>query len=185
LKLQICKFEIKTSNKNHDQKQLFYLFTADGFLIVTELAVLFVFEFEAAFAFAAVFASTTGFRTSGCAAFAFAFVSGGAAELAFVSVAAVFAFASAVFEFAVSAGVSPVVLSTDILPVNAGMAINNADIINTAAATIVIFDKTVAVPRGANAELDTLLVNNAPASVLPGCSSTDPTSTMQERKNNV
>jgi len=78
-----------------------------------------------------------------------------------------------------------VVLSTDILPLNAGIAIKRADSINTAAATIVIFDKTVAVPRGANAALETLLVNRAPASVLPGCSSTDPTSTMQEIKNSV
>ena len=113
----------------------------------------------------------------------FELASTGRAEFALVSVGvAVLAFASTVFEF-VEAGVSPSVWSTETLPVKAGIARNNADIINVAAATIVIFDKTVAVPRGLNAELDTLLVNNAPASVLPGCSKTDATSTMHERKN--
>ena len=73
---------------------------------------------------------------------------------------------------------------TETLPVNAGIARSRADSINVVAATIVTFDSTVAVPRGLKAELDTLLVNNAPASVLPGCSKTAAMSTTHERKNN-
>ncbi len=106
---------------------------------------------------------------AGAAALAFAL----AAVFAFVSVlAAVFAFASAefAFEFAdVAASVPSGLLdSTETLPFRAGIARNSAESMNNVAAAIVTLDKTVAVPRGANAELDTLLVNNAPASVLPG-----------------
>ena len=61
----------------------------------------------------------------------------------------------------------------------------SADSINTIAAAIVIFESTDAVPRGPNAALETLLVNKAPASVLPGCSNTAPISTMHEIKNNA
>ena len=117
----------------------------------------------------------------------FAFVFAGAAVFAFASVGAA-VLASAVFELAddvVSAGTSGLLDKTEMLPVNAGIARNNADSINVVAAIIVILDKTVAVPRGANAELDTLLVKSAPASVLPGWSNTDPTSTIQEIKNNA
>ncbi len=71
---------------------------------------------------------------------------------------------------------------TDTFPVKAGIDNNRADTINNPAAVIVTFDKIVAVPRGASAELETLLVNKAPASVLPGCSKTAAISTMQERK---
>ena len=114
--------------------------------------------------------------------------SASAEELEFASAgAAVFEFASAVFasvETDVSVGSSGLLLKTETLPVNAGIASNNADSINIDAAKIVTFDKTVAVPRGAKAELETLLVNKAPASVLPGCSNTAATSTKQERKNN-
>ncbi len=124
--------------------------------------------------------------TAGAAEFAFEL----AGEFAFVPVFdAVLAFASAVFAltvfaFAFVVADSPGLLeSTETSPVKAGIARNSPESINTAAATIVIFDKTVAVPRGVNAELDTLLVNNAPASVLPGCNKTAATSTMQERKN--
>jgi hypothetical protein len=74
--------------------------------------------------------------------------------------------------------------STETLPVNAGIARNKAESMNVAAAAIVTFESTVAVPRGLNAELDTLLVNSAPASVLPGCSNTAATSTRHDRKNN-
>ena len=125
-------------------------------------------------------------------------------ELEFVSVtgavfvlasagAAVFAFASggvAVFELAspvtagASTGVSGLLESTDTLPVKAGIARSKADSINVVAAPIVTFERTVAVPRGLNAVLDTLLVNNAPASVFPGCSKTAATRTRHERKNN-
>ena len=108
----------------------------------------------------------------------FAFASAGAAVLALAS--AVFASVEA----GASAGVSGLVLKTETFPVSAGIASNNADNINSVAAPIVTFDKTVAVPRGLSAELETLLVNSAPASVLPGCSKTAATSTRQERKNN-
>ena len=101
--------------------------------------------------------------------------------------AAVFEFASAVFasvEVELSVGASGLLFKTDTFPVRAGIASSNADSINRDAAVIVTFDKTVAVPRGAKAELETLLVNSAPASVLPGCSKTAAISTRQERKNN-
>ena len=112
-----------------------------------------------------------------------AFVSAGTAALAFASGrVAVFALASPMFEF-VDTGASGLLDKTDTLPVKAGIARNSADNINAAAAVIVTFESTVAVPRGANAELDTLLVNKAPASVFPGCSKTAATSTMHERKN--
>ena len=100
------------------------------------------------------------------------------------------ALASAVFVFetvaGASAGVSTVLLcNTDTFPLSAGVEISKADSINTVAAPIVIRDRTEAVPRGEKAELDTLLVNNAPASVLPGCSSTDPINAIQAVKNNT
>ena len=84
-----------------------------------------------------------------------------------------------------SAGVSGTELSTEVPPLNAGIDISRADSIKMAAATIVIFDNTVAVPLGPNALLDILLVNSAPASVFPGCSNTTATSTMQDKKNLV
>jgi hypothetical protein len=40
---------------------------------------------------------------------------------------------------------------------------------NAAAAPIVIFARRLAVPRGPNAVLETLLEKSAPASALPGC----------------
>lgn len=84
--------------------------------------------------------------------------------------AAVFALASAVFVFAAdeSAGASGFADRTETFPVSAGIDSKSADTIKVAAAAIVTFDRTVAVPRGENAELETLLVNRAPASVLPG-----------------
>jgi hypothetical protein len=138
---------------------------------------------------------------AGVAAFAFA---AGTAALAFASAGAdvlalasdvlalasdVLAFASDVLAFAsvfagLSDGISGLLLKTETFPVNAGIASSNADNINTEAAPIVILERTVAVPRGLNAELDTLLVKRAPASVLPGCSKTADTRTMQDRKNN-
>ena len=83
-----------------------------------------------------------------------------------------------------SAGASGLLESTDTLPVNAGMDNRSADTIKIAAAAMVIFESTVAVPRGLNAELETWLVNKAPASVFPGCSKTEATSAKHERKNN-
>ena len=119
----------------------------------------------------------------GAAAFALASAAG-VAELALASVAAVlaFAFASAVFELAASVDVSGLLDRTETFPVRAGIDNMRAEIMKTHAAVIVTFDKTVVVPRGANAELDTLLVNKAPASVLPGCRRTAATSIRQERK---
>jgi hypothetical protein len=99
---------------------------------------------------------------------------------------ATFAFASGTLvsvDTGTSVAVSGFAESTETLPVSAGIAKRSADNMKAIAAPIVIFDNTVAVPRGANAELDTLLVNRAPASVLPGCSKTAATKTKQERKN--
>ena len=84
-----------------------------------------------------------------------------------------------------SAGISPAELRTEILPLNTGIEIINADSMNSIAAVMVSFESTEAVPRGPNAALETLLVNNAPASVLPGCNKTAATSTMHEIKNTV
>ena len=67
-----------------------------------------------------------------------------------------------------SVGVSPTLCRTDTLPCNAGMEIINAVSIKTLAATIVIRPSTDAVPRGPKAVFEILLVNKAPASVLPG-----------------
>jgi len=133
--------------------------------------------------------------SDGAAVFAFAAgadvfaLAAGAAAFALASAeAAVLAFASPVFEFVsveagASTGASGLLLSTETLPVKAGIASKSADSINTDAAPMVIFDNTVAVPLGASAELETLLVNRAPASVLPGCSRTEDTRTKHERKN--
>jgi hypothetical protein len=100
--------------------------------------------------------------------------------LAFASPAglAVFAFAFA------SAGCSAAVVErTETSPVSAGIDISSAETIKPTAAAMVIFDSTVCVPRGLKAVLEILLVKSAPASVLPGCSSTEATSTMQDKKN--
>lgn len=72
---------------------------------------------------------------------------------------------------------------TETFPCNAGIEMNSADSIKSVAAVIVIFDKTVAVPRESNAELEILLVKSAPASVLPGCRSTETISAKQDMKN--
>ncbi len=73
--------------------------------------------------------------------------------------------------------------STEASPLNAGIDIISAEIMNTIAAPMVNLPSTEAVPRGAKAVLETLLVNKAPASVLPGCSNTEPMSSTQEVKN--
>ena len=123
-----------------------------------------------------------GAFATGAASFAF----DEAAVFALASAgAAVLAFASAVlaFEFDESVVASGLPDKTETLPVKAGIARKRADNMNVVAAMIVTLDKTVAVPRGANAELETLLVNNAPASVLPGCNRTAAISVRHERKN--
>ncbi len=106
-----------------------------------------------------------------------------AGEAAFASGVAVFEFASvATFAF-VFVSVDPGLLDkTETLPVSAGIESNRAETMNVIAAVIVIFDRIVAVPRGARAELETLLVNNAPASVFPGCSKTAAIRMMQDKK---
>lgn len=126
--------------------------------------------------FAAVFV-LTGAVAEFTALFAFA----GAVAFASVDV-----FATAGFEFVFAgvsmAGASGFAERTDVFPVTAGIEISRADRKNAVAAAIVNFDKTVAVPRGPKAALEILLVKSAPASVLPGCSNTVATRTMQERK---
>lgn len=122
--------------------------------------------------FASLFAAAGG--SAAGAAFAFASPAG-----------AVFASGAAVFAFVLagdSAGASGLLESTETFPVSAGIERSSAETMNVDAAMIVIFDNTVAVPRGAKAELETLLVKRAPASVLPGCSRTAATRTRHERK---
>ena|ERR1035437_9884858 len=96
-------------------------------------------------------------------------------------------FVSVVLAFALLDGASDCASGlldrTETFPVRAGIDSNRAESMNMAAAPIVTFERTVAVPRGANAELETLLVKRAPASVLPGCKRTAATNTRQERKN--
>lgn len=134
------------------------------------------------------------FEFAGGAEFAAAFASAWNEFVAGVSINAPLALSVVMFVFAgsvcspaagastgSSTGVS-LPLRTEMLPLNAGIEISNADNMKTMAATIVSFDNTEAVPLGPNAALDTLLVNNAPASVLPGCSRTAIISTKHETK---
>jgi hypothetical protein len=69
---------------------------------------------------------------------------------------------------------------TECGPLRAGSERINAISMNVAAAPIVIFARMLCVPRGPNAVLETLLVNNAPASALPGWSNTATTNTKQD-----
>ncbi len=82
-----------------------------------------------------------------------------------------------------SVAASGLAFKTETFPCKAGIEMNSADSIKRVAAAIVIFDKTVAVPRGPKAELEILLVKSAPASVFPGCNSTETMSAKQEIKN--
>lgn len=86
---------------------------------------------------------------------------------------------------AVAAGSAsgPTDWSTDREPVIIPDESSNAISMNEAAAPMVIFDRTLAVPRGPNAVLDTLLENSAPAFDLPGCSRMTTTSTRQDKMN--
>ena len=68
-------------------------------------------------------------------------------------------------------------------PVTPGSESINAKSIKPAAAPIVIFDRMLAVPRGPNAALDTLLEKRSPAPDLPGCNSTTITNTTHDRIN--
>lgn len=74
---------------------------------------------------------------------------------------------------------------TERVPVTPGNESINAISINAAAAPIVIFDSTLAVPRGPKAVLETLLENRSPAPDLPGCSSITTIKMTQDRMNNV
>jgi hypothetical protein len=73
---------------------------------------------------------------------------------------------------------------TDRVPVTAGNDSIKAINMKAAAAPIVIFDKTLAVPRGPNAVLDTLLEKRSPAPDLPGCKSITTISMTQASINN-
>lgn len=137
----------------------------------------YLLAFVLASVFAAVFAGA--FETT----LVFDVEFSGAFAAVFVAVfAAVFV---SVVETGAVVSVVSVVCKTEIFPVIAGIAKSRAEIKKTAAAAMVIFDKMVVVPRGPKAVLEMLLVNNAPASVLPGCSKTAITSTMHEIKNNA
>jgi hypothetical protein len=73
--------------------------------------------------------------------------------------------------------------NTEWEPVTPGSESINAKSIKPAAAPIVIFERMLAVPRGPNAVLDTLLENRSPAPDFPGCNSTTITKTTQDRIN--
>ncbi len=130
-----------------------------------------------------------------CGAASFAFADGedavGAEAFAFVPVGAV-ALASVVTGEALAAageacgvgdGVASAacVSSTERVPVSAGNESVKAINIKAIAAPIVILASSVAVPRGPNAVLETLLAKSAPASDLPGCNNTATTSTMHDK----
>jgi len=102
------------------------------------------------------FKSVIGGTVTGELVFGLKFDGALASTLAFVEVAGVVSVVSGLLE------------RTETPPFNAGIASINADNMKTVAAIIVVFDKTVAVPREPKALLEMLLVNNAPASVLPG-----------------
>jgi hypothetical protein len=72
---------------------------------------------------------------------------------------------------------------TECEPVTPGSESINAKSIKPAAAPIVILERMLAVPRGPNAVLDTLLEKRSPAPDLPGCKSTTITKTTQDRIN--
>jgi hypothetical protein len=72
---------------------------------------------------------------------------------------------------------------TEFVPLIAGNESDKAISMKAAAAPIVIFARSVCVPRGPNAVLDTELENSAPASALPGCSRMHRTRITQERIN--
>ncbi len=136
-----------------------YLFALALLVFAAAFDVFALFAVEFTFAFAFVFVGVTAF-----AFVVFAFV------LTATFVFAVFA-STFVLVFVFAAGVSVVevvVDKTETSPVNAGIAKSRAESIKQVAAPMVSFDKTVAVPRGPKALLETLLVKSAPASVLPG-----------------
>jgi hypothetical protein len=72
---------------------------------------------------------------------------------------------------------------TEWLPVTAGNESISAISMNAAAAPIVILERMLAVPRGPNAVLETLLENRSPAPDFPGCNNTTTTNTMHAKIN--
>ena len=74
--------------------------------------------------------------------------------------------------------------NTEVVPFMNGRDRHKANNMKPAAAPIVSLDNKVAVPRGPKAVLDTELENKAPASALPGCSSTAIIRMTHERMNN-
>ncbi len=73
--------------------------------------------------------------------------------------------------------------NTERVPVTTGSDSIKANNMNPAAAPIVIFDKSVCVPLGPNAVLETELENSAPASAFPGWSKTVTTRITQDKIN--
>ncbi|HKO99309.1 MAG TPA: hypothetical protein VJU86_20080 [Pyrinomonadaceae bacterium] len=69
-------------------------------------------------------------------------------------------------------------------PVTPGNESIKAISMNAAAAPIVIFERTLAVPRGPKAVLETLLEKRSPAPDLPGCNKMTTISTMHDSMNN-
>jgi hypothetical protein len=133
---------------------------ADLFVVVAVFATLFTAVFVAVLAalFAGVveFKSEIGGTVTGELVFGLIFDGAFASTFEFVEVAGAVSVVSGLLE------------RTDTPPFNAGIASISADSMKTVAAIIVVFDKTVAVPRVPKALLEMLLVNNAPASVFPG-----------------
>ncbi len=72
---------------------------------------------------------------------------------------------------------------TECEPVTAGSDSMSAISMKAAAAPIVILARMLAVPRGPNAVLETLLEKRSPAPDFPGCSKMVTTSTMQASMN--
>lgn len=127
---------------------------------------------EAPFAFADGEAAVVGAEAS-------AFVPAGA--LALLVVVAGEALAAAGDACGDGAASAACVSSTERVPVSAGNESVKAISIKAIAAPIVILASSVAVPRGPNAVLETLLAKSAPASDLPGCNNTATTSTMHDK----
>ena len=73
---------------------------------------------------------------------------------------------------------------TERVPVTPGSDNIRAISIKAAAAPMVIFASTLAVPRGPNAVLETLLEKRSPAPDLPGCNKMTTTRTIQANMNN-
>ncbi len=75
-------------------------------------------------------------------------------------------------------------VNTECEPLIPGSDSNKASNMKATAAPMVMRARMFCVPRGPNAVLETLLVKRAPASALPGCSSTTTMSTAQAQINN-